>query len=178
MPARQTLPSLWLMTDERIGAALDAAIARVPRGGGVVLRHHRSDPALGGRVASLCRDRGLMLAVAGDVAFAWQLGAAMIHNPAGDAGELLVSRSVHSRGEALAARGADLVFVSPLFPSASHPDRANLGLEEALALARLAAAPAIALGGMDAARGTAVMAAGFHGWAAIDAWLKDPLLRS
>ena len=178
MPARQTLPRLWLMTDERIGAALDAAIARVPRGGGVVLRHHRSGPALGERVASLCRERGLMLAVAGDVAFARQLRAAMVHNPSGDAGELLVSRSVHSRGEALAARGADLVFVSPLFPSASHPERAVLGIEEALALALLAGAPAIALGGMDAARGAAAMAAGFHGWAAIDAWLEDPLLRS
>jgi thiamine-phosphate pyrophosphorylase len=178
MPARQTLPSLWLMTDERIGAALDAAIERVPPGGGVVLRHHRSNAALGDRVASLCRERRLMLAVAGDVAFARQLRAAIVHNPVGDAGELLVSRSVHSRGEALAARGADMVFVSPLVPSASHPDRANLGLEEARALARLAAAPAIALGGMDAARGAAAMAAGFHGWAAIDAWLKDPLLRS
>ena len=102
----------------------------------------------------------------------------MVHNPVGDAEGLLVSRSVHSRGEALAARGADLVFVSPLFPSASHPDRAGLGMQEGLALALLAGAPAIALGGMDAARGTAVMAAGFHGWAAIDAWLKNPLLRS
>jgi thiamine-phosphate pyrophosphorylase len=178
MPARQTLPRLWLMTDERIGAALDAAIARVPRGGGVVLRHHRSDPALGERVASLCRERGLMLAVAGDVAFARQLRAAMVHNPVADAGDLLVSRSVHSRGEALAARGADMVFVSPLFPSASHSDRAGVGIEEALTLARLAGAPAIALGGMDAARGAAAVAAGFHGWAAIDAWLEDPLLRS
>jgi thiamine-phosphate pyrophosphorylase len=129
-------------------------------------------------VASLCRARGLLLAVAGVGAFARQLRAAMVHNPVADAGDLLVSRSVHSRGEALAARGADLVFVSPLFLSASHPDQAGLGIEEALGLAMPAGAPAIALGGMDAARGAAAVAAGFHGWAAIDAWLENPLLRS
>ena len=103
------------------------------------------------------------------------VGAAMVHNPADDAGDLLVSRSVHSRGEALAARGADLVFVSPVFASASHPGGAVLGMEAALALAQLAGAPAIALGGMDQERGEAAMAAGFHGWAAIDAWLRTRL---
>jgi thiamine-phosphate pyrophosphorylase len=178
MPTRQTLPRQWLMTDERLGQALGRAIERVPRGGGVVLRHHRSDAALGERVAALCRERGLMLAVAGDVGLARHLAAHMVHNPAGDAGDLLVSRSVHSAQEALAARGADLLFVSPLFPSVSHPDRAALGLAGALALAQLAGVPAIALGGMNQARGEEAMAAGFLGWAAIDAWLRDPCLAS
>jgi thiamine-phosphate pyrophosphorylase len=173
MPARQTLPRLWLITDERIGDSLEAAIARVPRAGGVVLRHHRSDAALGQPVADLCRARGLMLAVAGDVAFARRLGAEMVHNPDDDADGLLVSRSVHSPEEAVTARGADLVFVSPVYPTASHPGGAAMGLGAALNLARLAGVPAIALGGMDRARGAEATAAGFHGWAAIDAWLRD-----
>ena len=172
MPPRQTLPRQWLMTDERIAADLRQAIDRVPRGGGVVLRHHQSDAAHGARVAALCRERGLMLAVAGDVGLARQLGAGMVHNPQGAAGDLLTSRSVHSREEALAARGADLIFVSPVFPSRSHPDGAALGMAAALALVQLAAVPGIALGGMDPDRGKAAMAAGFHGWAAIDAWLR------
>jgi thiamine-phosphate pyrophosphorylase len=102
----------------------------------------------------------------------------MVHNPAGDAGDLLLSRSGHSAQEPRAARGADLLFVSPLFPSVSHPDRAALGLAGALALAQLAGVPAIALGGMNQARGEEAMAAGFLGWAAIDAWLRDPCLAS
>jgi thiamine-phosphate pyrophosphorylase len=174
MPARQTLPRLWLMTDDRIGDTIEAAIGRVPRGGGVVLRHHRSDAVLGQRVADLCRAHGLMLAVAGDVALARRLGAEMVHNPAADAAGLLVSRSVHSPEEALAAREADLAFVSPVFPSASHPGGAVLGVEGALDLARLAGVPSIALGGMNRARGEDAMAAGFYGWAAIDAWLNEP----
>ena len=121
MPNRQTLPTTWLLTDRRIEASLWEAIEHVPGGGGVVLRHHGSDLALGKRVAAVCVRRGLWLAVAGDVAFAHQLGAAMVHNPDGEADGLLVSRSVHGASEARAARTADLVFVSPLFASTSHP---------------------------------------------------------
>ena len=83
MPARQTLPTIWLMTDERLGERLWDAIGRVPEGGGVVLRHHRGDRALAERVAAACTARGLMLAVAGDVALARAVGAAMVHNPDG-----------------------------------------------------------------------------------------------
>ena len=173
MPARQTLPSIWLMTDPRMGRALWPAIERVPDGGGVVLRHHRSDAAFGERIAALCGERGLLLAVAGDVEFARRLGAAMVHNPVGEAGGFFVSQSVHSRDEAMAARDADVVFVSPVHASASHPGGAILGLDGALALARLAGVPAIALGGMDGERGAEAIAAGFHGWAAIDAFLRS-----
>ena len=47
----------------------------------------------------------------------------------------------------------------------------DLNQAEAMtALAEAAGVPAIALGGMDEARGAAAIAASFHGWAAIDAW--------
>jgi thiamine-phosphate pyrophosphorylase len=164
---------IWLFTDRRIGDALPAAIARVPSVGGVVLRHHGSDFGLGQRVAALCEARGLMLAVAGDVAFARRLGAAMVHNPDGEAQGLLIGQSVHSPAEAEAARDADLVFVSPVHASASHPGAAPLGLERAHQLAALAGVPAVALGGMDRKRGAEAMAAGFHGWAGIDAFLRS-----
>ena len=172
MDARQTLPRRWLMTDPALGADVGHAIARVPAGGGVVLRHHRSDAAYGEEIARLCRARGLLLAVAGDVAFARRLGAGIVHNPDGPSAGLLVSRSVHSPGEAKAARGADLVFISPLFATPSHPGRAALGIAGGLELARSAGVPAIALGGMDESRGNAALAAGFHGWAAVRVWLE------
>ena len=171
MPTRQTLPKIWLMTDRRMGKALWSAIERVPRGGGVVLRHHRSELVLSKQVAETCATRGLMLAVAGDAALARSIGAAMVHNPAGEADGLLLSRSVHDVDEAQAARNADLIFVSPVFATASHPGNAGLGLERAMELARLSGVPAIALGGMDAERGEAAIRVGFYGWAAIDAWL-------
>ena len=174
MPTRQTLPTTWLFTDRRMGEALWSAIERVPRGGGVMLRHHGSDVELGERLAAACAVRGLMLAVAGDVGLSRRVGAAMVHNPDREADGLLISRSVHDRREAEAARSADLVFVSPLFATQSHPGAKPLGIERALVLAEQAGLPAIALGGMDAARGEAAIRAGFHGWGAIDAWLKSP----
>jgi thiamine-phosphate pyrophosphorylase len=173
MPTRQTLPTEWLLTDRRIGVALRAAIERVPRGGGVLLRHHEGDLALAERVARACATRGLMLAVAGDGTLARQLGAAMVHNPCGAAGGLLVSRSVHDAHEATAARGADLIFVSPIYGTASHRDAAPIGIEAGLTLAKLGGAPGIALGGMNPERGGEAIRAGFYGWGAIGAWLRD-----
>lgn len=163
------------MTDERIGDRLWRAIERLPKGGGVVFRHHATPPeeraALARRVAAMCKERGLMLAVARDVALARAVGAALVHNPVGDSVGLKVSRAVHTIGEAEAARGADLLFVSPIYPTSSHPDAPALGLQQALAIACGGGGAAIALGGMNEARGRAAIAAGFHGWAAIDAWL-------
>jgi thiamine-phosphate pyrophosphorylase len=175
MPSRQTLPHpdlprRWLMTDRRLGDELWACIARLPAAAGVVLRHHDGDGAFAARVAAACAARGVLLAVAGDGDLALRIGAGIVHNPVGQAHGLLVSRSVHDRAAALAAREADLVFVSPVHATRSHPGVAGLGLAAAAALARLAGVPAIALGGMDEDRGAAAMAAGFHGWAAIDAW--------
>ena len=40
MRARQPLPRLWLMTDERQGDGLFDAIARLPDGAGIVFRHY------------------------------------------------------------------------------------------------------------------------------------------
>src|SRR3546814_4709389 len=66
---------------------------------------------------------------------------------------LLHSRPVHDKRQmAEAARaGADFVFLSPLFPTRSHPGSLVLGRTGFAALARLAPMPVIALGGVRAA---------------------------
>ncbi|HVM23306.1 MAG TPA: thiamine phosphate synthase [Sphingomicrobium sp.] len=178
MNAHQRIwPRLWLMTDERMGDALWAAIERLPAGAGLVFRHYvtEADPraALGRRIADLCRTRAITLAVARDVALARELGADLVHNPAGATGDLPFSRSVHSVEEAERARveGAALVFVSPVRPTRSHPGQPALAPEEAARIARAAAVPAIALGGMNARLFAPFERDGFHGWAGIDAWI-------
>ena len=45
MPRRQPLPRLWLMTDERQGEGLWAALERLPKGAGVVFRHYGLRPS-------------------------------------------------------------------------------------------------------------------------------------
>lgn len=79
--------------------------------------------------------------------------------------------SAHDAREVARANaiGADLLFISPVFPTRSHPGARTLGPLGFARLARLARAPVIALGGMTARRFARVRPLGAHGWAAIDA---------
>ena len=173
MPPRQTL-----FTDERIGDDLMAVLERIPAGSGVVFRHKRLDPgtraALAGDVAKLCTRRALVLSVSEDVGLAAAVGARFVHKPDGDPGNMPFTLPVHDVSEAAIARqrGAAMVYVSPVFPTNSHPGGQALGIEAAHMLARHAGCPAIALGGMNAERFEALDQAVFKGWAGIDAFLR------
>lgn len=167
---RRAIPSLWLMTDERIGDDLWRAAARLPRGAGIVFRHHRTPAAarrrLFARLLRIARRRGLVLLRAGATALPGEMGAHGHRCPS------VTTWPVHSRREAVRAlrQGADAVFVSPVHPTRSHPGQAALGPRRAAAIARGLPLMRIALGGMDARRFAALT--GFDGWAAIDAWLQ------
>jgi thiamine-phosphate pyrophosphorylase len=180
MTARQRpLPRVWLMTDERMGERLWEAIDRLPiKHSGIVFRHYRTLPdvraILAGRIADICHRRSLTLAIAADANLARSLGADLVHNPGEVPADLPFSRSVHSIEEAARARadGAALVFVSPVYPTSSHPGRKPLYRPLALRIAKTAGAPAIALGGMNAVKAARLESEGFYGWAGIDAWLS------
>jgi len=80
---------------------------------------------------------------------------------------------VHTLRELIAAQraGVDLVFVSPVFATRSHPSARTLGRRGFAALARraqLMRMRPIALGGVTARRAKLLHSA--YGWAAIDAW--------
>lgn len=176
MHRRQPPPRLWLMTDERQGEALWTALARLPRGAGIVFRHYGLAPGdrrrLFERVRKIARRRGLVLVLAGDARTARTWGADGSHGRAAGTRAGLRTMSAHSAPELVAARraGADLVFLSPVFQTRSHPGGGTLGSVRFGLLARQAKLPVIALGGMDAKRGRALAALGASGWAAIDAW--------
>ena len=78
-----------------------------------------------------------------------------------------------AEAEAAKAEGASLVFVSAVFATRSHPGREPLGVAKAAEIARAAAVPAIALGGMTVLNFTQLEREGFYGWAGIDAWLGE-----
>jgi thiamine-phosphate pyrophosphorylase len=167
MHRRQSLPLLWLFTDERLGDRMVEALERLPRGGGVVFRHYSLPPAerraLWERVRLIGRRRGFTLIVAG----AALPGADGAHNRRGTG---IRTWSAHNLRELRAAEraGADLIFLSPVYPTASHPGAAHLGPSRFTSLARKAKVPVVALGGMDAEK--AKVLSGAYGWAGIDAW--------
>ena len=71
-----------------------------------------------------------------------------------------------AEGIAIANRyGADGIFLSPVFPTRSHPGAKALGREEFRRLAAKSDAPVIALGGMNAERAAELA---WPRWAAID----------
>jgi thiamine-phosphate pyrophosphorylase len=172
MPARQPLPRLWLMTDERQGEGLFAAIARLPEGAGIVFRHHRLEEVarrdLFARVKAAAPGLVLLGGPAGE-AQAW--GADGSHGRGRGAG--LRSAPVHSLAEIRAAErdGAAFVFLSPAYSTRSHPEARPLGLARFAWLARRTVLPVIALGGMNEARGRRLASFGAYGWAGIDAWV-------
>ena len=156
------LPALWLFTDAvRLPDPLPA-IARLPRGCGVVFRHDGvpGRAALAAAAARLCRRRALLMVVAGDPRLAAAVGAGL-HLRGGRVGRpwrrgwlragQLVTSSAHDAPELLRARqaGASAVFVSPLFPTLSHPGARPLGPVRWAALALRARGPVLALGGVS-----------------------------
>jgi thiamine-phosphate pyrophosphorylase len=181
MNSRQTdWPRQWLMTDERMGEQLWTAIDRLPiKHAGIVFRHYQTPPharaMLARRIADICHRRSLTLAVAADIELAQALAADLVHNPPEMPHGLPFSRSVHSLEEAERAKaeGAALVFVSPVYPTSSHPGRRPLYRPLALRIAKAAGVPAIALGGMNSLKSARLEREGFYGWAGIDAWMKE-----
>jgi thiamine-phosphate pyrophosphorylase len=157
------------MTDERLGEGLWAALRRLPLGSGVVFRHYatpaRERRILFRRVVRVARARGLVVVRAGARAVFGEEG---VHG--GVRGSGLRTAPAHDRREAVAAvrRGAEVLFVSPVFGTRSHPGGKTLGARAARRVSQGLPVVAIALGGMDARRFRKLT--GFDGWAAIDAW--------
>ncbi|WP_343888508.1 thiamine phosphate synthase [Sphingomonas oligophenolica] len=162
------------MTDERMGDGLLAAIEVLPRGAGIVFRHHATNRAerraLFEQVARIARRKRLVLVRAGPERLG--RGEAGVHGDLPRVHPGLRTSPAHSRAQAVTARraGADIVFVSPVHPTRSHPGARSLGALRAAAIARGLGLKTIALGGMDSRRFGRLRGLGFHGWAAIDAW--------
>lgn len=171
MRARQPLPRLWLMTDERQGEGLLEAVARLPEGAGIVFRHHSLEEVARRNLFERVRAAApgpVFLAGPAERARAW--GADGSHGKGPGRGPR--GAPVHDHAEIRAAEraGADLLFLSPAYATRSHPGARTLGLARFAWLARRTPLPVIALGGMNAARGRRLASFGAYGWAGIDAW--------
>lgn len=164
------------MTDERVTKErLLRAAKRLTRGSGIILRHyslHEGERrALFERLRHIADRRGITLFLAGDerTAIAWNADGS---HGAGKRRQRQLPRSapVHDWRELQAAKrqGADLIFLSPLFTTRSHPGSTALGGARFAAIARLAGVPVMALGGVTKRHRTLIHALGATGYGAID----------
>lgn len=174
MSARQTLPLLWLLSDQRNDAALEGALAGLPRGSGFVFRHYHLEPeqrrARFEALASLARRSGHRIVLAGNVEGCASWGADGVYGTVEQIAPLdagLRLGTAHNGEELQAANraGLDGVFLSPVFPTRSHPGQKTLGVQGFGVLAQQALIPVIALGGMTADRAREL---DWPRWGAID----------
>ncbi|MBS7810619.1 thiamine phosphate synthase [Roseococcus sp. XZZS9] len=181
------VPGLWLLSDPVRLPDPSSRLSGLPRGSAVLLRG--AAPEVARRVARLCREKGLVLLVGGDGRAALRLGAGLHVPDRAECRHLLpfllnrkgkiLSGAVHGRvGVARVRRlRAEAALVSPAFPTASHPGAPALGPFRWGALARAAARPAVALGGMTALSARRLPRTRLAGWAAIGAWQGHVSLR-
>jgi thiamine-phosphate pyrophosphorylase len=174
MPARQTFPDLWLISDARNDAGLVAAFKRLPRGSGFIYRHYHLPPeqriARWFALTRIARARGHVCVLADDAITAREWGADGLYGPPRalyPTRGLLTLATAHDLAEiGLANRAkADAVLLSPTFPTRSHADTPTLGPVRFRLLASHARMPVIALGGMNAETARRL---NWPRWAAID----------
>jgi len=169
------LPRIWMFSDERLGASFLPALAQLPKGAGLVFRHYQLElcerRALFVRARRIARARRIVIVLAGSdqLASAWRADGS--HGRAPHPSRGLRTAPVHNLRELVAAEraGADLLFISPVFVTRSHPGSQPLGRRGFAALANGTKIPAVALGGMTPRRARMLKYA--YGWAGIDSWL-------
>jgi thiamine-phosphate pyrophosphorylase len=171
------LPALVLMTDDARLADPLAAARALPRGSMVIVRSRdgAKRTQLIAALKPIARARELKLIAADDPALAMKADG--LHLPEAKAAQAVHWRARHPRWiitsaahclSAIArARHADAVFLSPIFTTQSHPEKAYLGAARARFIARSSPRPLYALGGIDAHNAQSLR--GFAGIAAIGA---------
>jgi thiamine-phosphate pyrophosphorylase len=172
------LPKIWLMTDARFGDGLLPAIQALPMGSGVIFRHYHLPAAdryrLLQAVRKHCRRRGHVLLLAAPPLSARHWDIDGVHNQAPQKPTHLQSASVHNIAELRAAVGAsaDVLFVSPVRATATHPGAPVLGIMGLKQLASLhhPTGAIIALGGMNRRAAAPHKASIIYGWGGIDAF--------
>ena len=145
MRRRQTAPQQWLIVRGAGDRAGLAAALRLRPGSGVLLLG-----PLPARELRKLRLRGLTIVQE------HRGNAARVHDVRELRSALLV--------------GMPLIFLSPLYPTATHPAWEPIPRMRAAALARLSRGTLLALGGMDARKFARIRRLGFQGWAGISAF--------
>ncbi len=172
--------SLAFLTDRTRIPNPEIILRMLPKGVAVVLRDYQMPQrtTFARRLKSICDQRGLKLIIGGDVALAHAINADGIHLPSwltpdkSALESLMVTASCHSAQEIerAAQLGAHIAFLSPAFPTDSHPGSAYLGPQQFDEMAATAAIPVMGLGGIDVTNAAKLAGPNVAGFGAIGAF--------
>lgn len=172
--------SLAFLTDGTRIPNPEATLRLLPKGTAVVLRDYQLPrrETLARRLQSICHAGGLKLIIGGDVALARLIKADGVHLPSWftpaktQLADLIVTAACHSAQDLHRASqfGADIAFLSPVFPTDSHPGAAHLGPSHFQKTAAASPIAVFGLGGIDASNAAKIAGPNVAGFGAIGAF--------
>lgn len=175
----QARPVFWAMTDpDRTPDVLSLARS-LPPGTGLILRHFGQDvlKAKAGALVRIAREHDLIFLISADPELADEVGADGVHWPETRRQDLthwrakrphwIHTTSAHNLGALKPAGNYDLVFLSPVFNSASPSASKPHSEETLLDWIRQSSTPVYALGGVTLERLDLLISYGFSGCAGV-----------
>ncbi len=191
------LPDFFLLSDDQRLADPLKTVARMPRGSAIIVRHrHKGERRrLAFALKPVCRRREIMLFIANDIDLAIGCGADGIHFSEaaiwrnatrlrtvasrhschnGHHRPFLISAAAHCLNSALRAGrgGADVILLSPVFATRSHPEARTLGVLRITAITRDLSTPIYGLGGITGPNLKRLKNTGLAGLAGIEYFAK------
>lgn len=184
-----SLPKVYYFTDEERGADPLQMAQRLPSGCGIIYRHYKCEnrTTVAILLSKICKNRKITLIVSQDPHLATDVGADGCHLPEYRLNQipliktkyprLTLTAACHSARALIAAEqyGTDAAFLSPVFPTQSHPEAPNLGVLPASSAMRNIRCPVFALGGVTFQSWRQLSAMGFAGFGAISQLEKPHL---
>jgi thiamine-phosphate pyrophosphorylase len=177
--ATDLLPPLLLLSDDIRLPDPATAMQALPAGSGFIFRHY-NDPdreETAARLRPLAGSANIVFIVAADLDLALRVKADGCHMPEHKLKELVLcgtkfafnTGAAHSREglEAAKRHGANAALLSPIFATKSHPGGEVLGPKLAKTLAKAAALPVYALGGISTQTAADLTGGSFAGIAGI-----------
>jgi len=177
-------------TDRKRCANLSLTIAKLPKNSAVIFREYdlKSDEreALAKEIIAICRAKNHKILIAKDLALARKLGADGTHfsdhdklplqifNRQNYPRKFIFSFACHNFLSVIKLQKleADLIFVSPIFATKSHPNAAPIGLRQLSKIIRYSKIPIFALGGINKKNVYAIKKLGACGFGAIENFIK------
>ncbi len=180
-------PRFFYFTDDKRGRDPLEMAQILPSDVGIVFRHYEApDRAkLARQLSRVCKKRGIFLSIAGNPTLAYQIGADGVHLPeymiprlpmiSMRYPKLAFSSACHSAASLMKSNnlGVAFAFISPLFPTRSHPGARHLPVHSIAPFLRKLEIPVLGLGGITPERWRQINQMGLQGFGAIDLFESD-----